>query len=84
MRESPALIGPYVNSREAVTFERIIEESCPGKQWALNLDDLNYSALWILTAVGKVCGHQNDVLQVLDAGLELAWRKLPESNRVFD
>ena len=82
MRESPALIGPYVNSREAVTFERIIEESCPGKQWALNLDDLNYSALWILTAVGKVCGHQNDVLQVLNAGLEPAWRKLPESNSV--
>jgi hypothetical protein len=76
MSANRPLISGQSSSSETVTFERIIEESRPGKQWKLGIDDIRYSALWILMAVEKVRGNQNDVRHLLDEGLNLAWNKL--------
>ena len=76
MSANRPLISGQSSSSETVTFERIIEESCPGEQWKLGMDDIKYSALWILMAVEKVRGNQNDVRHLLNEGLNLAWNKL--------
>ncbi len=77
MRENPSVIsGQYVDANLDVPFECVIEKSRPAKPWELDIDDLGVSAWWILTAVGLARHRQNEVRELLNIGLDHAWKKI--------
>ena len=83
MRENASVIsGQYLDANEDIPFESVIEKSRPAKPWELDIDDLSVAAWWILTAVGGVRHAQNDVRELLNVGLDRAWKKLVKNGAV--